>query len=191
LTLLRHLIGIGMLGILLAGCGNQSTKPDLPVRPARETISRFGLDGRMAISQAGRSNTLRITWEHTPASDLIGFASPLGNQLAELQRDAQGARWTSADGERREAGSADQLMARLTETPVPLDSLALWVLGRVGSQAEVIQRDPFGRLLIAVEQAWTVRITSYENDSVNALPATLEAERPGLRVKLAIEAWQP
>ena len=188
---LHHILGISLLAILLPACSGPSTKPDLSARPQRESLAHFVLDGRMLISQPGHSNTLRINWEHSQETDLIGFSGPLGNQLAQLQRDAQGARWISADGEHQEAGDADQLLARLTETPVPLASLALWVLGRVSPQAQNLERDPLGRLVSASDENWTVRITRYESDLPNALPALLEVEGAGLRVKLAIETWQP
>jgi outer membrane lipoprotein LolB len=187
---LYRFFGAALLAALLAACGGQSTQPDLPPRPPRNAIERFTLEGRMAINQSGRSNTLRVNWEHAPERDLIGFSGPLGNQLAELQRDQQGARLIGANGEHHEAPDADQLLARLTETPVPLDSLALWALGRISAQATHLQFDPAGRLVTALDNGWMINITRYENESPNALPATLEVENENLRVKIAIEAWQ-
>ncbi|MDP5241152.1 lipoprotein insertase outer membrane protein LolB [Uliginosibacterium sp. 31-16] len=184
-----HKFCIGLFVLLLAACSSQP-KPDLPPRPLRDSLQKFTLEGRIAFSQSGRSSTVRLSWEHAPETDLIGFASPLGNQLAELQRDQQGARWTTSDGERYEAHSADQLLTRLTDTPIPLDSLSLWVLGRIGRQGEILERDASGRLLVAIDNNWRVRITAYESEQPNALPKSLEVEGSGLRVKLAIEAWQ-
>ena len=185
-----RLLSAALLGALLTACNPQGSKPDLPARPLRDNIQRFSLEARIAIKQSDSSNTLRINWEHAQDTDLIGFAGPLGNQLAELQRDKQGARWIAANGERQEARDADQLLARLTDTPVPLDSLALWALGRVSDQAENVQRDADNRLLDAIDQGWTLRISRYESDAANALPAMLEIERGSLRIRLAIEAWQ-
>lgn len=190
MKLLYRLFSSVMLGALLGACSPQASKPDLPVRPQRDSIQHFSVEARIAIRQSGQSNTIRMNWAHARETDLIGFAGPLGNQLAELQRDNQGARWIGANGEREEARDADQLLARLTDTPVPLDSLALWALGRVSDQAENVQRDPDNRLLGAVDKGWTLRITRYESDAVNALPATLEIESGTLRIRLAIEAWQ-
>lgn len=179
-----------LLPLLLAACASTPPAPqELPPRPQRENLQSFALNGRVAINQGTRSNTVRIAWEHTSESDSIGFASPLGNVLAELQRTPKGARWTTADGELYEARSADRLMARLTDTPVPLDSLVLWITGRVGALAAPVIRDPQGRLLNALDQGWSVHITAYESELANALPRTLEIEQPGLRLKLVIEEW--
>ncbi|GAB2895719.1 hypothetical protein GCM10027046_26260 [Uliginosibacterium flavum] len=185
-----RIFSTALLCVLLAACSPQAAKQDLPARPQRESIQRFSLEARIAIRQPGSSNTIRMNWEHAHNTDLIGFAGPLGNQLAELQRDSLGARWISADGERQEARDADQLLARLTDTPLPLDSLALWALGRVSDRAENVQRDPDNRLLLATDMGWTLRISRYENDTPNALPAMLEIEHDTLRIRLAIEAWQ-
>lgn len=187
---LLRLLCVSLLAAHLVACGGMATRPDLPPRPQRESILGFALEGRAAFSQAGRASSIRISWEHTPDADLIGFASPLGSQLAELQRDPRGARLITPDGERYEARSPDQLLARLTETPIPLDSLALWVLGRVGPHAIHLQRDTAGRLQQAEDGAWTIRITAYESEQPNALPILLEIEGQGMRVKLAVEAWQ-
>ena len=118
----------------------------------------------------------------------MGFSSSLGMVVAELQRDATGARWITADGERYEARSADQLMARITDQPVPIESLSRWVLGRVGRGA-AITRDPMGRLLEAQDEGWTVHVLSYESERPDALPSAIEVEHGALRIRLAIEEW--
>lgn len=178
------------LALLLTACASTPPAPqDLPPRPPRESLHSFAMNGRVAINQGSRSNTVRIAWEHAGENDSIGFASPLGNVLAELQRSSKGARWTTADGELYEARSADRLMARLTDTPVPLDALVLWITGRTTLQAAPVARDPQGRLLSAFDQGWAVRITAYESELPNALPRTLEVEQAGLRLKLVIEEW--
>lgn len=177
--------------LLLSACA--STGPAetdvIPPRPARDSITSFELGARAVIRTPTRGDTVRIQWQHAAAEDAIGFATPLGNVLAELQRDALGARWLTADGERYDARSADLLMARLTDVPVPLDSLALWVTGRVGGKAIGIQRDAMGRLVSATDDGWSITIATYESELPNALPRSVEAARDGLRIRLAIESW--
>ncbi|MEC5385843.1 outer membrane lipoprotein LolB [Uliginosibacterium sp. H3] len=174
---------------LLTACASAPPPPvAIPPRPARESIQRFGLSGRAIIRQSARADTMRLTWEHSVAEDAIGFSSSLGMVVAELQRNASGARWMTADGERFEARSADQLMARITDQPVPLEALSRWVVGRVGNGATAT-RDAKGRLLEAVDQGWSVRVLSYETELPEALPSTIEVEHGALRIRLAIEEW--
>lgn len=176
--------------LLLSACVGLPSEPAaLPTRPARDSLDRFTLNGRVAILQGSRSNTVRLSWEHGTGSDTIGFASPLGSRVAELQRGPKGATWIGADGERQDAPSADLLITRLTDTPVPIDALALWVTGRTSPAAGRIVRDAEGRLLSADDQGWQVSITAYESARPDALPRNLEVAFPGLRLKLIVEEW--
>jgi outer membrane lipoprotein LolB len=178
-----------LLAALLAGCTATGLRQGITARPPRSTLRSFVLEGRAVIRQGSRADSVHLSWEHSEERDTISFANMLGMQLAELQRDAQGARWLSADGQQAEAYSADALIARLTHDPVPINSLALWVTGRAAPDA-ALQFDAQGRMLGAQEAGWTVRILAYENEQANALPAQLEIERGALRIRLAIESWQ-
>ncbi|MGC3963209.1 MAG: lipoprotein insertase outer membrane protein LolB [Rhodocyclaceae bacterium] len=179
-----------ILPVLLAACASTPPAPkEIPPRPARESITSFIFDGRAVVRQGQKADTMRISWQHSPAEDDIGFANPLGHVMAELQRDSTGARWTTSDGERYEARSPDMLISRLTDAPVPIDALALWVTGRVRPDAAV-QRDNLGRIVQASDGGWLLSIQSYENEMPNAMPSVLEVRRGTLQIRLAIEVWQ-
>lgn len=179
--------GAWLVALMLCACAS-APPAQIPSRPQRESILGFELAGRAIIRQGARADAMRMTWAHSPTEDAIGFSSSLGMVVAELQRDASGARWITADGERYEARSADQLMARLTDQPVPIDSLSRWVLGRVG-RGVAATRDEKGRLLEALDEGWTVRVLAYESELPNALPSSVEVEHGALRIRLAIEEW--
>jgi outer membrane lipoprotein LolB len=182
---------LAAFSLLIAACAQKEiVKPEIPPRPERATVNAFVLNGRAIITQAGKANTVRIVWEHSPAVDSMGFATPLGSMLAELQRTAQGARWTSADGDTYSARNADTLMARLTDVPVPLDALALWVTGQFTPNALIKKKDDAGRVLQAIDHDWGIQIVSYETDLPNALPSVVEARYAGLSIRLAVEEWQ-
>ena len=106
-----------------------------------------------------------------------------------LRRDAAGASWETGDGERVEAASADELIARLADFPVPVDALVLWVRGRVSAAAMTPEFDPLGRLVQASDQGWQVRMLAYESELPNALPRLIEARQGEMKVRLAIEEW--
>ena len=181
---------LSLLLFFLAACASTPLAPkDAPPRPARETVNSFAVNARAIIKQSGKANSLRVMWEHSPDTDNIGFASPLTGMIAELQRDRSGARWISAEGEHYEARNADLLMARLTDEPVPIAALALWVTGQTGASATEIQRDSAGRLLQAVEKGWLIKILSYETDLPNAMPAVMEVESGSLLIRLAFEEY--
>ncbi len=171
---------------LLAGCGSA---PLQQARPVREAIASFSFNGRLGVTLGDRAHSMRISWDHTPRQDQIGFSSPLGSQLALLRRNATGASWETGDGERVEAASADELIARLADFPVPVDALVLWVRGRVSAVALAQEFDPLGRLVQASDQGWQVRMLAYESELPNALPRLIEARQGEMKVRLAIEEW--
>ncbi|WP_018608359.1 outer membrane lipoprotein LolB [Uliginosibacterium gangwonense] len=186
---LRYLLLL--LGLaLLAGCAETPKTPtDIPPRPARDSISSFSLSGRAIISRSGQANTVRILWEHSPAADNIGFATQLQGMIAELRRDAGGARWTTAAGDYYDARNADVLIARLTKEPVPIAALALWVTGRVTPEATDAQRDDKGRLISAADHGWVIKVISYETDLPNAMPSVIEVQSPTVQIRIAFEEY--
>lgn len=182
-------IFLALLALLAACAADPGMPKDVPPRPARDSIRGFAINARAIIKQSGKANSLRIMWEHSPDSDNIGFASPLTGMIAELQRDRTGARWITAEGEHYEARSADTLIARLTDEPVPIAALALWVTGQTSVEATEIQRDGSGRLLQAFDKGWLVKVLSYETELPNAMPSVIEAESGSLRIRLAFEEY--
>lgn len=180
---------VGLLSAALLACSHNPPKEVPETRPARTSIAHFELNGRMAITQGSRSNTVRLHWEHTAGSDLVRFAGPLGNTLAELRRDGQGAHWEDSQGTTYEAASTDELLVHLTDMSIPLDRLSHWALG-LSDPAMPFQNDTQGRLISASDNGWTVRINRYESEAPSALPTLLDAEGYGLRIRLAIEDWQ-
>jgi len=179
-----------LLILILTACSTTPEAPkEIPPRPPRDTVRNFSINARAIINQAGKANTIRIMWEHSPANDAIGFASPLTGMIAELQRDQSGASWTTSNGERYDARNADMLIARITDAPVPISSLALWITGRTSEGSTEVQMDSKGRLIQAVDKGWLVRILNYETDLPNAMPSVMEAESGSLRIRLAFEEY--
>lgn len=188
-------IGIWALGCLLgvallAGC---ATEPPplkiIPPRAERESMSRFMFTSRISVKQGQKVQNARMAWTHAKTSDSVGFSTSMGITLAELQRDEKGARWLAADGEKYEARSADMLMAKITSEPVPLETLALWVLGRTSSMASNVKKDELGRLMNAEDNGWYVSIDAYETELPNALPSLVTVSHGVVQVKIFIEDW--
>ena len=175
---------------LVAACTSMPEKPkDIPPRPTRETIKSFSLNARATIQQGSKANSVRVLWEHGPFNDSIGFASPMSGMIAELQRTPDGARWMTAEGEEFFDRNPDKLIARLTDTPVPIADLALWVTGQTTPGATDIERDANGRLLHAQDKGWQIRVLSYETNLPNAMPSVMEVESGALRIRLAFEEY--
>ena len=85
-------------------------------------VQRFTAEGRISLRQGDRRDHLRFSWDHAPGYDLVLLMSPLGQGLAELTRDAAGARLVQPNQAPVGADSLAQLVQRTFNAPVPLDA---------------------------------------------------------------------
>jgi outer membrane lipoprotein LolB len=155
--------------LLLAGC---ATVDALPQRPAVQDITRFAFVGRLAVRQGETRHHVKIDWRHDALSDEILLTTPLGQGIAELVRDAGGARLTLAD--RRSYAAADwgALSQQVFGFPLPLGASPRWLLGGLGAA-----------------DGWRVTVVERESGAVDALPIVIELERDDIAVRLKIDEW--
>ena len=181
------------LTFLLAACaqlpGAISENAASP-RPARAAGGGFLLTGRIAVSQGQQRHAVNITWQHSAARDEIFLATPLGQGLAELTRDAAGARLTTA--ERREFNAPDwqALSVQVFGFPLPLSALPRWLQGEVPAEALGVKYDGAGRPQRMVVDGWQVAYLDYAGNAVDALPALIEMKREDIEVRWKIDDWQ-
>jgi len=155
-------------------------------RPLLANITAFSFDGRLSARQGERPNHANISWRHTAAGDDILLTTPLGQGVAEITRDASGARLVGADGQVMTASDWRALAARAFGFELPLGDLARWVLG----DAPATQRDALGRTETATADGWQMRYLDYESAAPNALPVLMEFRRDDIELRLKVDAWQ-
>lgn len=154
--------------LLLAGC---TTLPS-PTRPATESIVAFALSGRLAIRQGDTRHHVRIDWHHDATRDDILLTTPLGQGVAEITRDAGGARLLLADQREFTATDAATLAEQVFGFRLPLDQAARWLLGEPG------HIDP-----------WRATVVERESEAADALPSVIELEHDDIHVRLKIDEW--
>lgn len=157
------------LVVLLSGC---AVVAPLPARPPAGEIAQFAFVGRIAVRQGEVRHHAKIDWRHTPAMDEILLATPLGQGLAELARDATGARLVLADQRRFAADDWSALSQQVFGFALPLETSARWLLGDT-----------------AVTEGWRVTIVERESAAADALPIVIELERDDIAVRLKIDEW--
>jgi len=153
----------------LAGC---AASPLLPVRPPVADISQFSFTGRLAVRQGETRHYVNVDWRHAADSDAILLATPLGQGVAEIVRDATGARLTLADRRSFAADDWSTLSQQVFGFPLPLQASARWLLGD-----------------IAATEGWRVTVVERESAAVDALPTVIELERDDIAVRLKIDEW--
>ncbi len=154
---------------LLTGC---VANPIMPVRPPAQAITTFAFNGRLAVRQSETRHHVRVDWRHAVGRDDILLTTPLGQGIAEITRDASGARLVLAD--RREFTAADWggLSEQVFGFRLPLDTSARWLLGDA-----------------APAEGWRVTIVERESTAPDALPGIIELERDDIAVRLKIDEW--
>lgn len=154
----------------LAGC---AAVPPAPQRPA--AISVFAFAGRIALRQGETSHHANIDWRHAPEGDTVLLTTPLGQGVAELERDAAGARLTLADGRRYAAADWDELARGVFGLPLPLRAATHWLLGAEGDAATA--------------DGWRMSVLAREGAGPGALPTSIEFARDDIVVRLKIDEW--
>lgn len=155
--------------MLLAGC---AAVPQHPLRPPVAEITAFAISGRIAVRQGAVRHYAQIDWRHTPARDEILLATPLGQGMAEIERDAAGARLTLADKRSYEAADWSELSDKIFGFRLPLGASVRWLLGE-NADAE----------------GWRTTVVERESDAPDALPSVIELERDDIAVRLKIDEW--
>lgn len=154
--------------LLITGC---ATHP-LPPRPTTESIATFAFNGRLAVRQGDTRHHVRIDWRHDAARDDILLTTPLGQGVAEITRDAGGARLLLADQREFTAADAGTLAEQVFGFRLPLDHAARWLLGEPGNIAP-----------------WRATVVERESAAANALPSVIELEHDDIHVRLKIDEW--
>jgi outer membrane lipoprotein LolB len=164
-----------LAALLLAACAQ--------VRPAPEAalslgppLQRFAAEGRISLRQGERRDHLRFRWEHAPQSDVVLLMSPLGQGLAELTRDARGARLVQPNQAVIATDTLPQLAERIFSTPLPLDAMADWLRG---ARPE----------LSGDADGWRVVISETSPYRQRRLLRVMEASRGDVEFKLIVDDW--
>lgn len=193
LPLVKHLQQalLAAASLLLLAC---STPPMRPLEPLPATTPDFTVSARFALRQTlpdGSQNSLagRLDWSHTAGADQLLLADPLGRGMAELWRDASGARLKLADGREFTAAEADTLLAQTLGYALPIRHMASWLTARRASE-----RDGSGRPSHFVDGDWHIDYAYNDAGARHPDRITLryagEGELAGLELRLRIETWE-
>ncbi len=176
--------------VLLAACAVM--EPSAPsatvVRPPRDQISTFQLEGRIAVRRGEENISARLDWQHTPTTDNISISGPLGQGYAQLIANPSGARLLTSDHKEIAAPDLDALSGKIFGATLPVAGMAQWVLGRA-SHGALAKTDAQGRPVGLSDEGWVIEYQRYESDAPEALPVLLRASREDVEVRLKIDSW--
>lgn len=162
-----------LAAVVLHGCALAppgATLPQLTSVPAS-----FEMSARVSIRQGDRSEIAKLRWTHRAQGDVWVIASPLGNDVARIESDANGATLVQAGGSPRRAESFAALTEEVIGVPLDPATLAAWLHGDV--------RD--------MPANWRVTIDERQETGDVKLARRLTAIRGGVAVRLVVDEYQP
>jgi outer membrane lipoprotein LolB len=166
---------VWLAALLLAGCAEMRDLPDT-TQTLGPPLQRLTAEGRISLRQGDRRDHMRFRWEHAPDRDVVLLMSPLGQGVAELTRDAAGARLTQSNHAVIVADTLAQLAQRVLGAPLPLEAMADWLRGaRPALSGEV--------------DGWQVRINDTSAFRQSRLLRVMEASREDVDFKLIVDDW--
>ena len=178
------------IALFLAGCATAPPTPQPVARPAQAEHAPFALTGRVAVKYDGERSSAGVRWTHRAGEDEILLLAPLGQTMARIRRDAQGAVLDTPD-KHYLAEDTEVLMQQVLGWHLPLSGLRRWVLGLPdGDGAAQIERDDIGRISVLHQSGWEVRYLRYADTSPDSLPLRLTLQREGLEIQLLIDEWE-
>lgn len=190
------LAGLALV-LALAGC---QTVPVAPApsqawsvrRPALQNLSRFGLNGRVAVAVGNQGFNAGLRWMQSAAVTHLTLTGPLGAGGVEVTADGGDLSVATSSGKRLgNAAARTELEDKLGFQP-PLNSLRYWVLGvpDPAAGAATVQLDSQQRLTRLTQEGWQIAYTSYMPVGAEWLPRLLTLRREGVRVRMVVDGWQ-
>ena len=153
-------------------------------------IQRFELKGRLGVQADGKGYSASLIWQHNAEQDDIRIYSPLGGQLARIQKTTDGISLEDAQGQVSVGKDAESLTQALLGWRLPLSGLADWVLGRpVNAAMSSITWDDAGHTLSLNEADWVIAYQQYQASPDTFLPYKLSLKNARVQLKLIVEKW--
>ena len=153
-------------------------------------IQRFELKGRLGVQADGKGYSASLIWQHNAEQDDIRIYSPLGGQLARIQKTADGISLEDAQGQVSVGKDAESLTQALLGWRLPLTGLADWVLGRpVNAAMSSITWDDAGHTISLNEADWVIAYQHYQASQDTFLPHKLSLKNERVQLKLIVEKW--
>ncbi|MES2771408.1 MAG: outer membrane lipoprotein LolB [Pseudomonadota bacterium] len=215
---LRH--GAAACAVLcISACSNLATLGPSSPHSLHTPSSSFALEARFSVQYQGKRNSGQLSWQHRgdaegAAQDRLLITGPLGQGVAEIVSNAQGARLSGAHGEQEYAATATALTDKLLGYPVSLERLADWVQARaiqagakqgmkagdarnqasdrLDAQGRVAQRRE-GGWFIEYEYEYEYAAAALEGAAQHVLPERVRIKRidgEGPEIYLRINTWQ-
>jgi len=196
-----RLLAIVIALLALGGCASwqpatTASAPDFQRWRQRVAVindmTEWQLNGRISVSgEATEDAQGKLAWQQRDRAFKLNVRGPFGIGATRIAGDGQSVTVKNKDGEYY-AANAEVAIREQIGWQVPIDSLRYWVLGRPAPEgiAKLVINSR-GQLASITQHGWSVAYAEYDEATRPVdLPKRLVATRPGVQVRLAIDAWR-
>jgi outer membrane lipoprotein LolB len=176
--------------LLLAGCASAPPVSQPVTRPSSAEQKPFVLNGRIAIKHDGDRSSANIRWAHRREDDDILLLAPLGQTVAHIHSDVQGAVLDTAD-KHYTAQDPEELTQQVLGWHLPLAGLRYWVLALPAPKSKSsIEHVANGQVSILQQDGWKILYTRYAAQTPDSLPLRISLQREGMELQLVVDEWE-
>lgn len=151
-------------------------------------IQSFNIKGRIGVQAEQKGFSGGLKWQHFESKDSIALYSPLGGQVASIEKTSENVTLTDQKGKVISAQSAEMLTQATLGWQLPLAGLADWSLGRpTQSPINASTWDEMGRLLTLKQDGWRIEYADYAIFEGKQLPNKVNLFSPKVNIKLIFE----
>lgn len=156
-------------------------------------IQSFNIKGRIGVQTEQKGFSGGLSWQHlrnidSSTKDSIALYSPLGGQVASIEKTPENVTLTDQKGVSVSAQSAEILTQTTLGWQLPLSGLADWSLGRpTQSPIKASSWDEMGRLLTLEQDGWRIEYANYAIFEGKQLPNKVSLFSDKVNLKLIIE----
>jgi len=182
-------IGLSLCALFVSAC-TTIPKTGVAVTPAQ--VDAFQLSGRVNVRVEQAAYPGRIRWQHGPETDEVWLYSPIGNAVAHMRQEPDGALLVTADGKEYRAQNVNVLAREVLGYELPLDGLQYWVRGLPSPDLEVSEQkeDANGRPELLRQAGWKIAYLDWAPAGVSGLPSKLDVIGNNMRMRLVVDEWK-
>ena len=161
-------------------------------QPPAASQAPFDLVGRVAVNFEGRAFSSNVRWQHAGGRGQVWLMTPLGQTLAHIVADGDGATLTGTDQKQYRAASVGSLTRQALGWELPLARLTWWVRGEPvpGNPLAGAERNERGRLTFLDQDGWRVALVYYPPGDYGGHPRRLDLKSAAQEIRFVIDAWR-
>lgn len=153
----------------------------------------FNVVGRVSVRNARESFSGGVRWQHTQTQDNLLLLSPLGQAVAEINKNVEVVSLVTAKQEAFYASTVEELTTDILGWQLPLNGLQYWIQGEhYPASVATLELNEDDRIVAIRQDGWLVQYMRYFTDSTDdavVRPRIIELRFDALKIRMVVDNW--